>query len=399
LKWKARLIALDVIKANSGAKFAPLDDQLELSVDDSEMSLELERADDAAIVAMALAKLEPRQREALIASLYEEKATSEVASQLGLNENATRQLVFRAKSAFKKALVGEAETRGLSVSEILSVAARKASKDAGKYISAASALLLVLAVSIGIFPNLGNNNQQLIAEGPSATESQAVPVPGSTDENVVPSDDSLAIDVAVDEVSQTTVGPETTFAAEVDASGEVEDFVVPASGGQSIGTAQLESVGMTPRASFVDYSPFDPWLLDPLVEAELIKTTLLSGDVSVTSATPTLLTMVSDKGIWADVHFQLGTKEAFQNVRVGLWVDGEQFFASTSATDLLVLASDATSESYSFVGSIGELRDLKGTSYSNTRLDGAIVRIVLTVDLAAGKITKSGIGISQPSMP
>ena len=175
LKWKTRLIALDVIKANSGAKYAPLDDQLELSVDGSEMSLELERADDAAIVSLALAKLEPRQREALIASLYEEKATSEVASQLGLNENATRQLVFRAKSAFKKALVGEAETRGLSVSEILSVAARKASQDAGKYIYAASALLLVLAVSIGILPNLGNSDQQLVAEGSAVSESAPEP--------------------------------------------------------------------------------------------------------------------------------------------------------------------------------------------------------------------------------
>ena len=108
LKWKVRLLALDLIKLNSQASFAPIDNQPELSIDDSALSLELERADDAAIVALALAKLEPRQREALVASLYEEKSSSQVAAQLGLNENATRQLVFRAKAAFKKALVGEA---------------------------------------------------------------------------------------------------------------------------------------------------------------------------------------------------------------------------------------------------------------------------------------------------
>jgi len=175
LKWKVRFLALDLIKFNSQASFAPIDDQPELSIDDSALSRELERADDAAIVALALAKLEPRQREALVASLYEEKSSSQVAAQLGLNENATRQLLFRAKAAFKKALVGEAETKGLTVSQIISVAARKASKEAGKYISVASGFVLVLAISIGVLPNLGTAPAQLTADAPvTATSPEAL---------------------------------------------------------------------------------------------------------------------------------------------------------------------------------------------------------------------------------
>ena len=152
LKWKVRNLALDVISANGKASFAPVDD-VDLPVE-HELSENLIRADEASIVSLALAKLNPRQREALIASLYEEKETAQIANQMGLSENATRQLLFRAKSAFKKALVGEAETVGMSVSQILSIAARKAAQDSGKYIGVASALLLVLAVSVGILPNL-----------------------------------------------------------------------------------------------------------------------------------------------------------------------------------------------------------------------------------------------------
>lgn len=164
LKWKVRLLALDVISSNSKAAFASINEDFELEAEGEEVDQNLLRADEAAIVSLALAKLQPRQREVLIASIYEEKPTAVVASQLGLNENATRQLLLRSKNAFKRALIGEAETAGLSVPQILSIAARKASQDAGKYIAAASALLLALAISVGVIPNLGLKSPENIAK-------------------------------------------------------------------------------------------------------------------------------------------------------------------------------------------------------------------------------------------
>ncbi len=171
LKWKTRLLALDVIRANSRASFAPIDDQPEFAANLPEMSDSLEQADDAAIVSLALAKLQPRQREALIATLYEEKSNEVVAAQMNLSDNAFRQLLFRSRAAFKKALVGEAETAGKTVSQILSMAARKAAAESGKYISAAGAFLLVLAIAIGVMPNLSNNvvNEQVALPEPTIT--------------------------------------------------------------------------------------------------------------------------------------------------------------------------------------------------------------------------------------
>ncbi|MCF8529534.1 MAG: sigma-70 family RNA polymerase sigma factor [Aquiluna sp.] len=399
LKWKTRFLALDLIKANSGARFAPIEDQPELSVDDSALSLQLERADDAAIVAMALAKLEPRQREALVASLYEEKATSEVAAQLGLNENATRQLVFRAKAAFKKALVGEAETQGLTLSEILSVAARKASRDAGKYVSVASAFLLALAISIGVIPNLGDSGEELMAVAPSTvsqgsdetsaveTEAQA-PVAAEVQEELEP---VSAVELAAETFSTAEPEPDSGLVANPAIS---ESPVAPDVESPFGASAELKLASFSES---IDYSPFDPWLLDPLVAQSSIKGSLLSSSTIASPNAPELITVISDEGIWADVIFQPESQTPFQNVRLGISVDENQYFANVSGIDLIVVSEDPTHETYVLVGSIGAISDVSGNIYRQTRLDGATLRLTLTVNVATGKISQTGFALAGRS--
>jgi RNA polymerase sigma-70 factor (ECF subfamily) len=393
LKWKVRLLALDLIKINSQASFAPLDNQPELSIDDSALSLELERADDAAIVALALAKLEPRQREALVASLYEEKTSSQVAAQLGLNENATRQLVFRAKAAFKKALVGEAETRGLTVSEIISVAARKASKDAGKYVSVASALLLVLAVSIGVLPNLPNSSEQLNANtSVIATELEA----GSGAESEASAADSSAANSA-----NTPVGDSLASSAELAPLAGVDLANGPVASNPPSSNADLNnvdpltaSVAFASLGSRADYTPFDPWLLDSIIEQGAISTNLLDGKVVTSSGSASLLSVISDQGLWADLQFQPAASIPFQAVTVGIYVDGKQYFARTSQRDLLVLAEDSSSETYVYVGSINLLTDASGARFDNTRLDGGQVKITITIDTQTGVVSSTSLQLA-----
>ena len=409
LKWKVRLLALDLIKINSQASFAPLDNQPELSIDDSALSLELERADDAAIVALALAKLEPRQREALVASLYEEKTSSQVAAQLGLNENATRQLVFRAKAAFKKALVGEAETRGLTVSEIISVAARKASKDAGKYVSVASALLLVLAVSIGVLPNLATSPEQLNANTPIvATDLEASPESNAADSSAASSateaeqaDASSASSLPVPRDQLPSSQSDNSGIYDVTANSNSSSAAyagTPANGADSNSasssnaTAQLASFANSQDS--VDRSPFDPWLLDPLFDQESIATTLLTGPAITTSNSPTLLSIISDQGLWVDLNFQPSSSKPFQAVTIGIFVDGKQYFARSNQQDLIVLARDSKTETYVYLGAIGLLTDVSGTRYDNTRLDGGAVRITVAVDTKSGAVAGTSLSLS-----
>ena len=148
LKWKVRMLSVDIIRANRRAELTELEDGVGILSVDGNISEGLERAEDAAVVALALAKLQPRHREALIATLYEEKSSQEVAVQMGMSENALRQLLFRARAAFKRSLVGETDVSGRSISEILSLAARKAAKSP----SPAAALLVTLVLALGTFP-------------------------------------------------------------------------------------------------------------------------------------------------------------------------------------------------------------------------------------------------------
>jgi RNA polymerase sigma-70 factor (ECF subfamily) len=393
LKWKVRLLALDLIKINSQASFAPLDNQPELSIDDSALSLELERADDAAIVALALAKLEPRQREALVASLYEEKTSSQVAAQLGLNENATRQLVFRAKAAFKKALVGEAETRGLTVSEIISVAARKASKDAGKYVSVASALILVLAVSIGVIPNLANQPEQLNANTPTV----AIDLEASSGAGA----DAGAADTSSASSANTSVGDSLASSAALSPPPEIDLANGPVASNPPSSNADLNnvdpltaSVAFASLGSRADYTPFDPWLLDSIIEQGAISTNLLDGKVVTSSGSASLLSVISDQGLWADLQFQPAASIPFQAVTVGIYVDGKQYFARTSQRDLLVLAEDSSSETYVYVGSINLLTDASGARFDNTRLDGGQVKITITIDTQTGVVSSTSLQLA-----
>ena len=202
LKWKVRLLCLDVIRASGRAIINNIDEIAEPASQDAEVGSEMEHIEDAAIVRLALSKLNSRHREVLLASMYEEKSTREIAAQVGLTENATLQLIFRARAAFKKALLGaDIDTTGMSVSAILSVAARKAAEEAKKVGAQAMVFVLFMVLAVCAFVNFGNRNPQgVVAEGdrtatsaataeasPSAGSSTGKPSPASTPNRAVAS--------------------------------------------------------------------------------------------------------------------------------------------------------------------------------------------------------------------
>ena len=177
LKWKVRMLALDVLRSSSSRREIGVPENFEAVNQDDEVSLELERAEDNAVISLALAKLAPRQREAIIASIYEEKSSEEVAGQLGLSENAARQLLFRARAAFKKALIGETEVSGKSVSHILSIAAKKAANEAKDNVLRTGVVLAAIALALGIV-NASLVPQETVVAGPEETIEANIQVPG-----------------------------------------------------------------------------------------------------------------------------------------------------------------------------------------------------------------------------
>jgi hypothetical protein len=154
------------------------------------------------------------------------------------------------------------------------------------------------------------------------------------------------------------------------------------------------SVALASLGSRADYTPFDPWLLDSIIEQGAISTNLLDGKVVTSPSSASLLSIISDQGLWADLQFQPATANPFQAVTVCIYVDGKQYFARTSQQDLIVLAGDGWTETYVYVGSVDLLTDLSGARYNNTRLDGGKVQITITVDTQSGAVADTSLSLS-----
>jgi len=221
LKWKTKMLCIDVIRASERNRAdAGLSDDI---ADATEPHQSLERAEDAAIIMMALAKLSPRHREALVSTLVEERSYEEVARDLGLDKNALRQLLYRARAAFREALVGQSEVDGKSISEILSVAARKASKSPTAIIvGLASLAMVVLPMTMGGYtPTLEPSQRAAVTQGlgNDALEKRGIlSSPETPFENQVDSDGGSQ--TLLQEVNRVTGETEATLPTSPDSRGE-----------------------------------------------------------------------------------------------------------------------------------------------------------------------------------
>lgn len=362
LKWKTRLLALDVIRVNSRASIAPIDDVPEMAAKLDDFNLELERADDAAIVALAMAKLNPRHREALIATLYEEKSQEVVAAQMGLSENALRQLLFRARAAFKKALVGEAETQGKSISQILSIAARKAAAESGKYLSAAGAFLLVLAVSFGLLPNLSfNSPSNEVAEAPIQQEAEPQDS-GEASENQAPSQASETQEATTNDVANEVLVAEPAIDVTPLPTPEVTPLptLSDADFAQILNTnvSQAGFYTSSKAASFADF-----------FQGESIE-------------------VFGGTGISAFVYVNPSTLK-IENAMFQMWVDGTRYYAIARTSSVSNLGMILGYEGSNFY-----VVDDQGRVFDASPLANASARVELEVD-SQGKPVRASLRVSE----
>ena len=359
LKWKTRLLALDVIRASGRAYISSIDDVQEPASDDPEISSSLEQQDDAAVVKLALSKLNPRHREVLIASMYEEKSTEQIASQVGLSENATRQLIFRARAAFKKALIGDVDTTGMSAAAILSVAARKAASEGKKVGAAALTLIALVVMSLTVFPGLNRATTDQMAEAPSNTGSSESSNQGSveTELEIAPTPDNGIVDNG--------------------AEGAVVEGANPSDSATPIASP-------SPKAS-------------AKAEQEVIKSVLASpsaGAVYNSNSKSIVLvfdqnyTAIGDNGLKAYFTFNPTSPVVFSNVKVEVEIDGFVFDFKPANTELISGKNAANLDVYMLIGDATFVYDENGKNWSKSELGKSRVVIEVIMELN-GQAVKS----------
>jgi RNA polymerase sigma-70 factor (ECF subfamily) len=358
LKWKTRLLALDVIRASGRAYINSIDDVQEPESNDPEVSSNLEQQDDAAVVRLALSKLNPRHREVLIASMYEEKSTEQIAAQVGLSENATRQLIFRARAAFKKALIGDVDTTGMSAAAILSVAARKAASEGKKVGAAALTLIALVVMSLTVFPGLNRATTDQMAEAPAS--------PGSSQESG--QTNSEAGSVAVDPMPEAGTADASSEAANPEDSAAVS--ASPSASAKSK-QEQVEAVLSSPAAGAVFNSDS--------------KSRVFAVDQSYTA--------IGDNGLTAMFTFNPSSDAVFTAPVVEVEIDGF-FFEFEPVNRQLITGKNAENlDVYILVGDATYIYDEFGKKWSKSEIGKSRVKIEVVMESNGTSVKSIGLAL------
>jgi RNA polymerase sigma-70 factor (ECF subfamily) len=341
LKWKTRLLALDVIRASGRAYINSIDDVPEPESADPEASSYLEQQDDAAVVKLALSKLNPRHREVLIASMYEEKSTEQIAAQVGLSENATRQLIFRARSAFKKALIGDVDTTGMSAAAILSVAARKAASEGKKVGAAALTLIALVVMSLTVGPALNRNPDNMATPLVEPTQSSN-PVEPSASASPSPS--------ASEQEPEATASPSPSSTPAKSQKPESRETVI------------LN----------------DDKALEKIFEANRSSTNLFQRGEN--------FTVFADEGITVMFGFDRTTNDnKFSDLDFTFEVNGTYFYSNPTETSEVSFVDSDGLEHFVVFANLASLYNLDGQYWTDSPLAKATVRIELVKEPVSGE--------------
>jgi RNA polymerase sigma factor (sigma-70 family) len=148
-------------------------------------------AEDAAIIKLALSKLSPAERAALVMWEVEGRSTAEIAKELGIKESAVRHTVSRARASLRKVLSELIidEARGLTALDLLSTTYKKATELAGKSSKIALTFILVLTAFLGLNSLTGNESNTTITTSSSQLSNDqdlpTISTPNTTEEEVV----------------------------------------------------------------------------------------------------------------------------------------------------------------------------------------------------------------------
>jgi RNA polymerase sigma-70 factor (ECF subfamily) len=285
--------------------------------------------------------------------MYEEKSTEQIASQVGLSENATRQLIFRARAAFKKALIGDVDTTGMSAAAILSVAARKAASEGKKVGAAALTLIALVVMSLTVFPGLNRATTDQMAEAPAS--------PGSSQESG--QTNSEAGSVAVDPMPEAGTADASSEAANPEDSAAVS--ASPSASAKSK-QEQVEAVLSSPAAGAVFNSDS--------------KSRVFAVDQSYTA--------IGDNGLTAMFTFNPSSDAVFTAPVVEVEIGGF-FFEFEPVNRQLITGKNAENlDFYILVGDATYFYDEFGKKWSESDLGQSRVKIEVLME-ANGTTVKS----------
>ena len=379
MKWKVRLLCLDVIRASGRAYINNIDDIAEPESNEPEVGSELEHIEDAAIVRLALSKLNPRHREVLLASMYEEKSAAEIAAQVGLSENATRQLIFRARAAFKTALLGsDVDTTGMSVSAILSVAARKAAAEAKKVSAQAMVLVLFLMVAVGAVVSFNNRG------GQTATVAEGTSTPQGSESASASSTPSASPSASASAAAK----PAASASASPSASASASASATPSESATPIVWESASPVA-TPTQS-----PFGQAALQPIYSADPTVAGAIKA-AAVGSSSVQIFDAYDSVGSHARIEFNTITKKINSAV-FDFTINGQKYFAYLNDQRIAETTTKDGAHVFTITGIAKLPFDANGKVWDQTPFAGSAVDLTVSFDSDFNRIQQTVFAVTAP---
>jgi hypothetical protein len=271
------------------------------------------------------------------------------------------------------------------MSEVLSIAARKAAAESGKYISAAGAFLLVLAISIGVLPNIGNQTSQNLADAPAASQeaaSQSATSSGTgsaTGEGASNNEGSSA--------PQTEAAPDS-LPADAASTVQSEQATQAQTDTQTVAAPNTSNSAVIAPAVVITPAPAPSPQATPLPElSEADFVSILSTNVSqagIYSSSKAAafsdffqgdsIEIFGGTGISAFVYVNPTTLK-LENAMFQMWIDGERYYAIARTS---AVTNNGLNLSYS--GSNFYVVDDRGRVFDSSPLANAKASVNLSVD-------------------
>jgi RNA polymerase sigma-70 factor (ECF subfamily) len=260
--------------------------------------------------------------------------------------------MHRARAAFKKALVGELDTAGMTMSQILSVAARKAAAEAKKVGAQAMIFVLFLMLGVGAFFSFGRNSDtQQVAEQRPVVESpasEAAPAPSAS---------------ATAEASK----PASTTKPQQN------------SGSAFIAETVVDVVESEPTPS---ESPISDSAVNKIYDSRNSEVVFARAAAPTTQLGVNELTsyrVVASQGLYSDFKFDYDAASQFTAVELAFFIDGTTYFAYPDQTEVVSGVDAQGLEHVVYYGKVKAFFDRKGKVYEDKRLTSGTVRLEVVI--------------------
>ena len=207
------------------------------------------------------------------------------------------------------------------MSGILSIAARKAAAESGKIASVAGAFLLVLAVSVGVIPNLASTTSEEIISQP-AIVSEDSGAPSSASPNKAP----LESPVTDPETAQ---APSTTIPPEAAADNQGTEVVNVIQEPTALAAENLEDqLTALPSEESIQRGLIVESLQETLNGAAAVTLASSSfGSSAISPLTPGYVELSTGSGLTGQVSFDAASNNGIQSAWLKISVGGKNFIA------------------------------------------------------------------------